>query len=120
VAAEDMRQLELLVGRWRTQGWTRPTPAAPRARIEAVDTYEWLPGGHALLHRVDALVGEEKVEGAEIIGYDPPRGGYVTQYFGNDGRTRTRRASSRTTERWYGPCAARRTGSPAPSTTRAT
>ena len=25
------------------------------------------------------------VEGAEIIGYDPPRWGYVTQYFGNDG-----------------------------------
>jgi hypothetical protein len=74
-----------LVGRWRTQGWTRDTADAPRARIDAVDTYEWLPGGFGLLHVVDASVGDEKVEGAEIIGYDPARGSYVTQYFGSDG-----------------------------------
>jgi hypothetical protein len=30
-------------------------------------------------------VGDQKVEGAEIIGYDSARGGYVTQYFGGDG-----------------------------------
>jgi hypothetical protein len=88
VAAEDVRRLGPLVGRWRTQGWTRPTAAAPKAWIEAVDTYEWLPGLCALLHLVDAMVGDEKVEGAEIIGYDPARGCYVTQYFGSDGPNR--------------------------------
>ena len=46
--------------------------------------YHRLPGG-ALLHRVDARVGEEEVEGAEIIGFDPDRKMYVTQYFGTDG-----------------------------------
>jgi len=30
-------------------------------------------------------VGDEKVDGAEIIGYDPERGVYVTRYFGSDG-----------------------------------
>ncbi len=30
-------------------------------------------------------MGDEQVEGAEIIGYDPERTAYVTQYFGNDG-----------------------------------
>jgi hypothetical protein len=49
-----------------------------------VDTCERLPGG-ALLHLVDAQVGDQKVEGAEIIGYDPARGRYVTQHFGSDG-----------------------------------
>jgi Protein of unknown function (DUF1579) len=88
VAAEDVRRLAPLVGRWRTQGWTRASADAPRARIEAVDTYEWLPGGFALLHVVDAMVGDEKVEGAEIIGYDPARGAYMTQYFGSDGPNR--------------------------------
>jgi hypothetical protein len=34
---------------------------------------------------VDATVGEAKVEGAEIIGYDPDRGHYATLYFGTDG-----------------------------------
>src|SRR5215208_5003587 len=85
VAAHE--RLDALVGAWKTDGWTRETPEAPAAKIEAVDTYEWAPGGFALLHSVDAKVGEEKVVGAEIIGYDPDRGEYVTQYFGSDGPT---------------------------------
>jgi hypothetical protein len=32
-------------------------------------------------------VGNQQVEGAEIIGYDPARRSYVTQYFGTDGPT---------------------------------
>jgi len=59
----------------------------PPERIDAIDTYEWLPGGAALLHLVDATVGETKVEGAEIIGYDPDREHYATLYFGTDGTT---------------------------------
>jgi Protein of unknown function (DUF1579) len=79
------RHLAALVGRWRTQGWTRATAGTPAAPIEAVDTYEWLPGHFALLHTVDARVGEEHVDGAEIIGWDPARDAYITQYFGSDG-----------------------------------
>ena len=79
------RHLAVLVGRWRTQGRTRATAGSPAAPIEAVDTYEWLPGHFALLHTVDARVGEEHVDGAEIIGWDPARDAYVTQYFGSDG-----------------------------------
>jgi len=78
------KRLEALTGNWKTKGWTKEAPGVPASRIEAVDTYERLPGG-ALLHRVDARVGDEKVEGAEIIGYDPARQRYVTQYFGSDG-----------------------------------
>ena len=77
--------LALLVGRWRTSGWTRERAGAPAMRIEATDTYEWLPGRVALLHRVDARVGDTRVEGAEIIGWVPERDSYVTQYFGTDG-----------------------------------
>ena len=81
----DQQRLGSLVGRWKTQGWTRETPEAPSARIDAFDTYQWLHGGFALLHLVEARMGDEKVDGAEIIGYDPERGLYVTQYFGSDG-----------------------------------
>jgi hypothetical protein len=77
--------LAVLVGRWRTSGWTREGAGAPAMRIEAIDTYEWLPGRVALLHRVDARVGDTRVEGAEIIGWVPERDSYVTQYFGTDG-----------------------------------
>jgi hypothetical protein len=81
---EDSR-LAALLGRWRTEGWTIETPEAPAARIDALDTYEWLPGRFGLLHTVDARVGDAHVEGAEIIGWEPARGAYVTQYFGSDG-----------------------------------
>jgi Protein of unknown function (DUF1579) len=81
----ERKRLEALVGRWQTEGWTRETADAPAARIEAVDTYEWLPGQFALLHTVDARVGKEQVEGAEIIGWDPARSAYISQYFGSDG-----------------------------------
>jgi Protein of unknown function (DUF1579) len=83
-STDPLRRLDALIGRWKTEGWTAEAPGAPAARIDAVDTYERLPGG-ALLHLVDARVGDQKVEGAEIIGYQPDRGAYVTQYFGSDG-----------------------------------
>ena len=84
--SDAYERLEALIGRWRTEGWTREAPGAPAARIDAVDTYERLPGG-ALLHLVDARVGDLKVEGAELIGYDSDRDTYLTQYFGSDGPT---------------------------------
>src|SRR5829696_8698104 len=80
----EHERLVVLVGSWKTEGWTREAAGTLSARIEATDTYERLPGG-ALLHRVDARIGDQKVEGAEIIGYDPARGSYGTQYFGSDG-----------------------------------
>jgi Protein of unknown function (DUF1579) len=79
-------RLDALIGKWKTEGRTTDASGVPADRIDAVDTYERLPGG-ALLHLVDAAVGDQKVEGAEIIGYDPDRGAYVTQYFGSDGPT---------------------------------
>jgi Protein of unknown function (DUF1579) len=82
---DGQERLEALVGRWRTRGSTSDAPEMPAARVEAIDTYEWLPGRSALLHTVDAQVGEEQVEGAEIIGWDPARRAYTTQYFGSDG-----------------------------------
>jgi hypothetical protein len=78
-----LERLDALIGRWRTQGWTTAAPGSAE-RIDAVDTYQRLPGG-ALLHLVDARVGDQIVEGAEIIGFDAARGRYVAQNFGTDG-----------------------------------
>ena len=81
-----LERLDALIGKWKTRGTTTDASAVPADRIDAIDTYERLPGG-ALLHLVDARVGLQKVDGAEIIGYDPDRRTYVTQYFGSDGPT---------------------------------
>jgi Protein of unknown function (DUF1579) len=85
ISGDQQGRLRALVGRWHTEGWTREEAGSPPERIDAIDTYEWLPGATALLHLVDATVGETKVEGAEIIGYEPDRGHYATLYFGTDG-----------------------------------
>jgi hypothetical protein len=77
-------RLEVLIGRWKTEGQTIDSSGG--AQIDAIDTYERLPGG-ALLHLVDAQVGDQKVEGAELIGHDPDRNTYATQSFGTDGLT---------------------------------
>src|SRR5262245_7324275 len=79
-----LERLDVLIGRWKTEGWTTDASGVRADRIQAVDAYERLPGD-ALLHLVDARVGDVKVEGAEIIGYDPARRRYVTRYFGTDG-----------------------------------
>lgn len=81
---DQVQQLQALVGKWHTKGYTRPTADTPVAEIDATDEYDRLPGG-ALLHLVDARVGDQKVEGAEIIGFDPHRQSYVTLYYGTDG-----------------------------------
>jgi catechol 2,3-dioxygenase-like lactoylglutathione lyase family enzyme len=84
-AASEVKKLEVLVGRWQTRGSTRPRAEAPAAEIVALDTYDWLAGGFGMFHRVDGRVGDQWVEGAEVIGYDPERAAYITQYFGSDG-----------------------------------
>jgi hypothetical protein len=84
----QMRRLEVLVGRWHTEGWTRAGADASPRRIDATDSYGWVADGWALLHLVDAGVGETAVRGAELIGYDPGRDCYVTLYTGSDGPAR--------------------------------
>jgi hypothetical protein len=83
-SAAALERLEVLIGRWRTEGQTLGAAGAQSDQIDAIDTYERLPGG-ALLHLYDARVGDEKVEGAEIIGHDPGRDAYASQAFGTDG-----------------------------------
>jgi hypothetical protein len=79
----NRERIGVLAGIWRTEGRTRDG-----ALVDATDSYAWLPGRHALLHRVDARVGDVVVEGAELIGWDPERQAYVAQYFGTDGANR--------------------------------
>jgi Protein of unknown function (DUF1579) len=81
-----LARLEVLIGRWKTEGQTIDASGSQPDQIDAIDTYERLPGG-ALLHLVEGQVGDLKVEGAEIIGHDRDRNIYATQSFGTDGLT---------------------------------
>ena len=78
-SGSEHTRLAALVGTWETEGWTRAAPGVPAARIDALDTYEWLPGGSrcctASTHRSVA----RRSKGPRSSGYDPARRVYVTQ-----------------------------------------
>jgi hypothetical protein len=75
---------EVLVGRWRTQGWTRESGTVPppgsRRRTSASG---WPAGTPSCIPWTPGFA--DTVQGAEIIGDDPARSSYVAQYFGSDG-----------------------------------
>ena len=85
----EHKRLNLFVGVWNTEGQTRAGPLGPAARITAVDTYEWFPGGFFLVHHVDARIGDEKMKVIEMIGYDASSRMYSTRSFDSQGNTGT-------------------------------
>lgn len=82
----ELQQLNFLIGNWNTEGQVLATPGNPSVTIKGTDTYEWVTEGFFVLHRVDVLIGNEKVEVVEIIGsYDPQNKIYAMHSFDNKG-----------------------------------
>src|SRR5690606_17287913 len=56
------------------------------AHVVGTDVYEWLDGGHYVVHRVDVRVGGEPVRQLEIIGdYDAETTSYTAHSFDDRG-----------------------------------
>jgi hypothetical protein len=88
---QQTRRLGALVGRWRSEGHVVGEPPVP---IEGTDIYEWLPGGYFLVHHVDVVVGDQKVQAIEIIGqHDPATDSFLGRAYDNLGNVTTMRAS---------------------------
>jgi hypothetical protein len=83
----EHEQLNKFVGRWNTEGKILATDTTPEINISGTDTYKWLPGEFFLLHKVDVLIGEDKNETFEIIGYDEEKEKYTMQHFDNKGNS---------------------------------
>lgn len=88
-----LKRLDAFVGTWKTEGEIKATQTTPVIPIQGTDSYEWLPGGWFLLHRVDVRMGDEQIDSVEIIGYDPSTGKYPMHYFGHQGSTGVMHAS---------------------------
>lgn len=80
-----MARLNVLVGKWNTEGLIKASPSEPATQLKAVDTYEWLPGGYLLIHYVDGRMGKDEVKSIEIIGYDASSQTYTTHSYDNHG-----------------------------------
>ena len=79
----QLQCLGALVGRWRSEGHIvgdDPTP------ITGTDIYEWLPGGFFLVHQVDVVIGEQRVQALELIGeYNRATDSYTARSYDNLG-----------------------------------
>ena len=96
----EHKRLQVFVGKWNTEGQTRPTDYAPSVKVHAVDEYEWFPGEFFLLHRITARIGDEEMRGIEIIGYDEDTDIYPMYFFDDKGTTTISQLRRRDDNTW--------------------
>jgi len=87
--------LDAFVGKWRTTGNMVAGEGQRDHKIIGADTYEWLPGGFFMMHKVDVSIGAERVQTTEIIGYDDSTNNYMMHFFDNKGQSGLTYASIR-------------------------
>jgi hypothetical protein len=85
--APEFRRMEPFIGTWLLEGDQLETEIGPACTVEALETFEWLTGGHFVVHRFEGRVGDEPAACIEVIGYDAARGEHPARTFYNDGRT---------------------------------
>jgi hypothetical protein len=79
-------ELGVFVGRWRLRGRQYESPFGQDAIIEAVEDFSWMPGGRALVHRIDGHVGDHVLACLEVIGEVSGTMHPVTSFFGDGSR----------------------------------
>jgi hypothetical protein len=81
-----MERLEFLIGTWKTEGQVRPEDTNPGTIFTGTDTYEWILDKNFILHKVNVVMGNEKIEALEIIGGLDVKGKtYKMRSFDNSG-----------------------------------
>lgn len=84
---EAYQLLEKFVGSWHTEGLISSLNGSPEITIKGTDTYEWILDGYFLLHRADVIIGVDKNQTHEIIGYDDINNHYTMQYYNSMGNS---------------------------------
>ncbi len=85
----ELTLLQPFVGKWTTSGKIYAISNKPETMIKGYDTYEWLPGGKMLLHKVNVYMGIERVQSSELISYDKLTGNFKMQYTDPQGKQDT-------------------------------
>jgi hypothetical protein len=84
-AAAGLSALEKLVGKWHTEGQQYEGPLGAAAPFAAVEVFEWLEGGHFLVHRLDGHLGGQTAACVEVLGKRED-GQLVAHTFYSDGK----------------------------------
>jgi hypothetical protein len=96
--------LNTLIGKWMTVGQTIPADDSPAVDIRASDIYEWVAGGFFVVHTAYGLIGDSRVGGIEMIGFDPEVKRFRTHFFDSQGNLSNQDLSWEDgTWRWSGP-----------------
>lgn len=85
--APGLEGLEPLVGKWHLEGELRDGPFGPAAPFAAVSTYEWLEGGHFLIHRLEGRFGSRAAACLEVLGREAAQ--VVSSSYYGDGNRRS-------------------------------
>lgn len=100
---EQNKKLDVFIGKWHTKGEIFDIHGAVVGKVDAIDTYEWLPGQYAMIHYADSNMGDDKIHAIEIIGYDPARKAYFGPFFDDHGGAGQEEISTDgKTWTWYG------------------
>lgn len=81
-----MARLDALAGTWSTRIIMLDKTGAEAEVFAATDIYRWMPGGHFLVHEVEAHMGGEPVRSMEITGIAADGETYVSRNYDNAGQ----------------------------------
>jgi hypothetical protein len=95
-----LKRLNVFIGGWITEGDTVADGDAASSRIVASDVYQWVPGGHFVMHPAYGRIGAVGVGGLEVIGYDTETGQFRTYFFDSQGTTTTETLTCREDGTW--------------------
>jgi hypothetical protein len=87
------RLLDAFIGTWHTTGNMKTSENEPDIVIDGSDSYEWMPGGYFVIHKVDVMMGQDRKECVEIIGYDAATNSYPMHSYDHKGETSVMHAS---------------------------
>jgi Protein of unknown function (DUF1579) len=73
-----LKRLDRFVGTWEMRGRTLGSEVDD---VSGRTTFEWLPGGFFLQQRVALTFAGFRVEGLEVIGYDPATGTFPSTVY---------------------------------------
>jgi len=82
----ELKRLEPLVGRWRSQDRTLDSVLGPGVSVESIETFTWLDGGYFLVSTYETTFGDEPVQrGVMYWGYDAATRRFHNRFSSNNG-----------------------------------
>jgi Protein of unknown function (DUF1579) len=82
----ELKRLEPLVGKWRSEEHTRDSVLGPGVPVTSTEEFYWLDGGYFLVSTYETVFGDEPAQkGINYWGYDSDAKRFRIIFFSNNG-----------------------------------